>query len=185
MGKRSQQGMGLFEVVIVTTMLAVIILIGMGYYLKSLENGRKASITMLAKNFSEAVNVVHGKWEAKGLNKHKETSKNRKLAVDLGHGVVYVNEFGWPANTRTRSDSGSRNQTPEECAQVFLALFVNSYELTVENRQGARGKRGNGDYHVSLPQASICRYEMTDDLESAHYFDYFVKSGEVVLELTP
>ncbi len=179
----SQQGISLFEVVIVTTMLAIIVVIGMGYYFKSLENGRKASITMLAKNFSETVNVVHGKWEAKGLNKHQDTSKNSKLAVDLGHSVVFVNEFGWPANTLASSNSGTANQTPEECVEVFLALFVNNYQLTVENRQGPRGVRGNGDYHVSLPKAGVCRYEVTDDLENAHYFDYFVKNGNVVLEL--
>lgn len=183
---RLQQGFTFLELVAVVIIISILASSGLVYYEKALKDARRVGVEMLAHRFTAAVALVHAQWIVQGGYRAGESSQ-----VDVDNVTVYVNEFGWPANTDGQAP-GSSNQNAEECHQVWQAVLQNPALATVEGRSNPEldqakdpQARGRQRYHIAQLDGRICRYELLAEPIGSHYFDYNLQTGQVFTTVPP
>jgi len=103
------------------------------------------------------------------------------LSVDLDGQQIFVNEYGWPANTSPELDSSVGTQTAAECYELWFGLMSHPIAATVEGIESLH--RGSTRYHVSR-SGNSCRYELTSTLDDVYLFDYDLETGKVVTKIS-
>lgn len=184
-----QGGFSFLELIAVVVIISVLAASGLVYYQKALKDARRTGVEILAHRFTTAVALVHGSWIVQGG--YDRARAGERSHVDVDNVTVYVNEFGWPANTDGQA-AGSKDQSAEECHQVWQAVLQNPALATVEGRSDpdldkaddlqARGRRR---YHISQLGGRICRYELLTEALGSHYFDYNLQTGQVSITVPP
>ncbi|MFL0808805.1 MAG: hypothetical protein K6L76_00170 [Agarilytica sp.] len=156
----------IFEFLIVLTLIAVLVFIGINYYTKPIGKSQRSVIEFHAGIFSRMIANV----QAVGRSSHK----NR---IMIGDTVFFLNENGWPANTNGKMSPKLRNQSETECQQLWNAVFTNA----PTSRIGANSYKKNVDYVISLNKNVICRYQLARKQEGSYFFDYDVSNGAVTV----
>lgn len=164
---------GLFEIIVVVTLVGVLAAAGVKYYGQLIDESRRVSLVSQARAFTAVVAQVHWSWVVKGVNVEQE-SKYRDGSVVIDTMRLYVNRFGWP----THSDSGlsKTSLSAVGCKQVWELIMQNPGSVYVKP---AAGLRPDGLIYVSVIGGSACRYEMLSPSKILHYFDYNVINGRV------
>jgi len=154
----------MFEFLMTLIVVGVLIYTSLSFYQEPIEGSQQSVIEFHAGIFSRAIANIH----ALGL----ATNKN---LLEVGGSVFQTNENGWPANADASVSPFTRDQTAEECRQLWHAVFFNapSSEVTENNY------KNNNGYIVSLNQNVICRYELQRKQEGSHFFDYDVTNGTI------
>lgn len=107
-----QKGFSLFELIVVVIIIALLLYVGISKYDKPIEKAVKSAVGFQAATFSRMVTNINGTSEVM-----------HRSSMDLKGVTVYLNEYGWPANTDPNMSPLARNQTPEECQQLWNAFF--------------------------------------------------------------
>jgi MSHA pilin protein MshB len=187
--KFGQQGFTFIELIIVIILLGLLAAAALPRYLDVTDDAEIASLEGVAGGFSTAVAIAHAQWYAEGGKRGTQTSPRQKSEINLDGKIIYLNENGWPANTRAEDDSSEDNQTAQECLDIWVALLQSAPPATID-----RQSRANARYFInSLAQAGgddnlgtrgdLCRYELILNNDAAanatHYFDYDLTNGQV------
>ncbi len=147
-----------------------------------------ASLEGVGGGFATAVAIAHAQWAAEGNNNGGPTTPADKIAINLDGKLIYINEFGWPANTNPNTDAAADAQVAVECQEVFDAVLQNSPSSTINTNE-----RANFRYFVEVISGAggddigntgdVCRFESILDnnpnATATHYFDYDLVDGQV------
>lgn len=179
-------GFTFIELVAVVVLLGLLAAAAIPRLLNVTDDAQRAAIEGVAGGFSSAVAIAKAQWAAEGYTKGGATSPANKIAINLDGTIVYMNEFGLPANTDPGLDAGSDNQSATECQQVWDAILQNSPASTTVASQRSRvrffisaisGAGGDDIGNVG----DVCRYELiTQSATPTHFFDYDLVDGRVV-----
>lgn len=156
----------IFEFLIVLTLIAVLVFVGVNYYTKPIGKSQRSVIEFHAGIFSRMIANVH----AVGQSTHRRR-------VSVGETVFFLNENGWPANTNAKMSASLKNQTETECQQLWNSVFTNA----PSSRISANSYKKNVDYVISLNKNVICRYQLARKQEGTYFFDYDVSNGAVTV----
>jgi prepilin-type N-terminal cleavage/methylation domain-containing protein len=190
MKSNKQNGFTLVELVLVVTVIGVLSAAGAVYYGKTMDDARRVGVEVLANRFTAAIALIRGQWIVESTMQ-LEGKVPKTFRVDVDNIPIFLNEFGWPANTDGNSAS-SKDQTAEECYQLWQAVMQNPAVATVEGRAPANSTgsnnpevKGKQRYHVSQVNGSTCRFELTTKPERTHYFEYSLTNGRVLVTVPP
>lgn len=183
--RRSQFGFTLIELIAVIVLLGVLAATAIPRFLNVTDDAQRASLEGSAGGFSTAVAIAKAQWQAEGYTKGGPTTPANKIAINLDGTIIYMNEYGLPANTDPGLDAGSDNQSATECQQVLDAILQNSPPSTT-----VVSERGRSRYFVSAISGAggddignvgdVCRYELiTQSSTPTHFFDYDLVDGRV------
>ena len=164
-----QRGFSLFELTVVLIVIAFLIYMGYRSYFGTIADSQVKAIGYQADAFSRTVNNIRGMAIA---------SNSTKVVMDkaaMDGSAIYVNEYGWPANSDPGRSPRSSTQTAEECQQLWYGLFENAPKAVIRGKVKDR----MADYEISVINGQICRYELTRKQEGSYFFDYSVRTGTV------
>lgn len=182
----NNKGFTLVELVLVVTVIGVLSAAGAVYYGKTMDEARRTGVEVMSNRFTAAVALIRGQWIVESTMQ-LEGKVQKTFRVDVDNTAIFLNEFGWPANTDGIA-TGSKDQTAEECYQLWHALMQNPTPATVEGRSSGnatassdREAKGKQRYHISQVNGSKCRYELTTRPEGTHFFEYNLRNGQVLV----
>lgn len=159
-----QAGFSFLELTFVIIIVSLLLYLGVPVYLKEIKKSQLESIRFQANSFSRTINNLHATAQIGQAN-----------YIELGNIKIFINERGWPANTDERMSAKSWNQSPEECQQLWQAL----YEMAPESVLTESNKKATSLYLISSINGRICRYELLRKQEGIYFFDYHLDTGEV------
>ncbi len=159
-----EKGFSLLELIFVIIIIAFLLFIGSEVYLSEIENSKRETLLFQANTFSRTIN-----------NLRATALIHQSKSVDLDNKKIYLNEKGWPANTKVNLSAKSWDQTSEECQQLWFAL----YERPPESILNINEKKSSSLYFISSINGRICRYELLRKEEGAYFFDYHLDTGEI------
>jgi type II secretory pathway pseudopilin PulG len=169
--KTMRRGFRMFEFLLVTAIIGVIVLFGISRYLELGRETQRLGFELLAHNFTASVAGARAQW----LIQSMQGGTRQYLDVD---GIrLYMNEQGWPARVGDQIDSVNQDLTAKDCLKLWQALLRNAVRASVEGEE-ARGEAG---YHISLSGTANCRYELVTEFPDGHYFDYSPTDGKVTI----
>lgn len=185
----NSKGFTLVELVLVITIIGVLSAAGAVYYGKTVEEARRTGVEVLANRFTAAIALIRGQWIVESTMQ-LEGKVPKTYRVDVDNIPIFLNELGWPANTDGKS-AHSKDQTAEECFQLWQAVMQNPGLVTVEGRSTNTSTandpeaKGNQRYHISQVSGSVCRFELVTQPERTHYFEYDLTNGRVLVTVPP
>ncbi len=184
------KGFTLIELIMVVTVIGVLSAAGAVYYGKTMDEARRTGVEVMANRFTASIALVRGQWIVESTMQ-LEGRVPKTFRVDVDDTAIFLNEFGWPANTDGHS-AHSKDQTSEECYQLWFALMQNPGSVTVEGRALDASQdpnnpeaKGNQRYHISAHNGSVCRFELFTRPEGTHYFEYNLRNGQVLVTVPP
>ena len=166
--RKFQKGFSLLEVSVVLIVISLLLYLGVQAYDKPIKKSEVESLRYQAGTFSRTINTL----QAQGV-----LAKSQKLK--LKDSYIYLNENGWPANTNPKMSPKSSNQTPEECQQIWNAL----YELSPPSEINISKVTPETSYFISSINGRICRYELIRKQDGHYFFDYYLGTGKVIVSL--
>lgn len=172
-----QKGFSLLELTIVTCIIAILAALFLHRANEVVDAAHRAALKSLARSFASAMANLRGKWIVEG-GRPGNKQRGREFVL-LDNQRIYVNEFGWPANTNA-DDALNSSQTPEECRQLWNVISQNPVSATTDEQQ-----RGTTPFHISTREHHICRFELAYPASGTHYFDYDLKTGRVETHIPP
>ena len=185
---KSAQGFTFIEFVIVVILLGLLAATALPRYLDVTDQAEIASLEGVSGGFSTAVAIAKAQWAAEGNSRGGPTTPADKTAINLDGKIIYMNEYGWAANTNPNTDAAADNQTVAECQEVWESVLQSAPTSTTssDNRSGSRffisvlsGAASDGAGNTG----DICRYELILNSEAnataTHYFDYDLVNGQV------
>lgn len=178
---RSQLAFSLFELILVIVIVGLLAAAAVKYYMDLREEALRTAVQTQARNFAGAIQMARADWLTKQPPEFVPTRPGQKISLDLDGTLIYVNEWGWPANTSAELDSSSDSQTAAECHELWVGLMQNPQPATVEGLSGSAGEKGQHRYHISA-NAAKCRFEAIDGPWPAYYYEYDLKTGKVTID---
>jgi MSHA pilin protein MshB len=183
------KGFTFIELVIVIILLGLLAAAAIPRLLDVTDEAEIASLEGVAGGFSTAVAIAHAQWAALGNSAGGPTTPADKVAINMDGQIIFMNEFGWPANTIASTDASADSQSAQECQQVLDGVLQNSPTTTTD-----RNNRANIRYFVSVinqagnngagDSGDVCRFEQILDSSASatatHYFDYDLVDGQVI-----
>lgn len=187
-GQGSLQGFTLLEFIMVVVVIGVLAASSLIYYEKTLAAARRVGVEVFANRFTAAVALIRAQWLIESsLQIQQKPSSTWRVNVD--NTAIFLNEYGWPANTDGRS-AKSNDQTVDECYQVWKGVLQNPPQATLEGRGNLSdsndiNNEGKQRYHIILKNNSLCRYELVTQPRGTHAFEYDLRNGNVLTMVPP
>lgn len=163
---------GLFEMVIVLLVIAIVAGAGFRHFSRIIDAAWAASMQTQAQVFASAVGLIHWAWVIKGGN-YLPASNNESAAIMLEDTSIYVNKFGWPTHTNRVLSRGLL--TAQGCMEVWNAIMRTPGDIQIAERELKPSKK----LQVYLSTSTSCRYIRYGQARVMRYFDYDVISGQV------
>lgn len=164
---------GLFEMILVTTIIGILAAAGVTYYGQIVDGAREAAVEAQARAFTAVVSMIHWSWSVKGSNFVPATERVDALVL-IDTQPVYLNGFGWPTHAEARLSRAGLSSLG--CLQVWDAIMQNPGNIRVRSTETLPA---DGLFYVSAQQGRICHYETLTPSRKLHYFNYNVVSGRV------
>jgi len=163
LGKKNSR---MFEFLIVLIVIAFSIYSGINYYSEPGDEAPEHVAEVHAGIFLRMISNIHA------LGK---VDQNNFVVINGTY--FYLNEKGWPANADGGKSPSLRNQTAEECQQLWKSIFTNPPSSEIAGRTYKK----KNDYRISLNKKVICRYQLVGKQESSYSLDYDVSNGVVTV----
>jgi len=186
----NNKGFTLVELILVVTIIGVLSAAGAVYYGKTVEDARRTGVEVMANRFTAAIALIRGQWIVESTMQ-LEGKVPHTFRVDVDNIPIFLNEYGWPANTDGKSNR-STAQSAEQCYQLWQAVMQNPGVATVEGRVPDKSQapnnpeaKGKQRYHISQVNNSMCRFELYTKPEGTHYFEYNLRNGQVLVTVPP
>lgn len=158
--RKRQRGLSSYEFLWVSIVMAILLVVGMGYYQRLAADSERFALQLQARNFMQAAQVVRAFWQLRA--KPADT-----LALN---GFVYrVNSSGWPLDAKPAA--APKPQAQQRCKRLLLSLIIAPNSATVKLI----------DTRTLTPQTLAnggCRYHGTGAGKGL-YFDYKPQEGSV------
>lgn len=172
-----QRGFSLIELIAVVIIIAILAVLFLRHADNVVEEAEQTALESIARSFASTMSSLRGQWI---VENSQQSAAILPAMVMLDNQPVYLNEYRWPASTSAESSANSDSQTAQECRQLWQALIQNPTPATIDPR-----RRGEARLHISAPDGSRCRYELTSANPASHYFEYNLKTGRVDLHTPP
>lgn len=163
---------GLFELIVVVTLIGVLWAAGARYYGLVMDDARRTGFEAQARAFTSVVAMIHWSWAAGGTNMQPAT-QSRDAMVLIDQQPLYVNRYGWP--THASENLSLQPVRAEGCRQVWDTIMQNPGNTRVK----AEHTSPDGIINVSVVDARLCRYEILSPGGIHSWFDYDVISGRI------
>ncbi len=182
------KGFTFIELVIVVILLGLLAATALPRYLNVTDQAEVASLEGMAGGFSTAIAIAKAQWAAEGNSRGGPTTPSDKVAVNYDGKIIYMNEFGWAANTNPNIDAAADNQTATECQEVWNSVLQSAPTSTInsDNRDDVRffiSVISGAANDVAGNTGDVCRYELIVNQDAnataTHYFDYDLVNGQV------
>lgn len=178
--KHHRPSFSIYEWLIVIMVVGVILIFAMGYYAQLANESRRLKFQALAHNFSTAVTLSHAHWLIQKVNGAAQP------AMVIDNVEITFNQAGWPVNAGSQSSPDS-----EVCQRLWHGLLQGS-SAAIESWQGllqasaiifSKNKTPvqESQFRISLLSKGWCRYELVNQDKKHYFFDYFLKTGRVVI----
>jgi len=159
-------GFSLFEFVIVLALVAVLFSAVAARYESKISQAQSAMISFQAKAFVRSIENIRAMSTIANSNE-----------VHIGDGVVvYLNNYGWPFLSNVIPSNDKKEKSVSGCNSLWQSLFTNSLL-----DGGVDHSSVEKNIEISLINNHICRYKLVRKKEGSHFFDYDVKTGNVVV----
>jgi hypothetical protein len=162
-----------FEFYFVISVISIITLIALQRYLVLVEETRRFSFEINARNFSAAVYNFHAQW----ILAHQHNNDLSSLHID---GVdIEFSQVGWPVAVISEKNI-VREVSITACLSLWQHFLQNSPSVSfTENTYGTQ------DYHLRVHNKNTCRYEFLKSPLAPLFFDYTPASGDFVISTQP
>lgn len=161
-----QQGFTLFEMIVVSIVIGIIVALGVGYYTQAVKDSQKASVELLANRFTAVTALLHAQWITEG----------KPSQIALEDEKIRFNRQGWPVGVVLKS-----HKDPEDdkgsCFYLWHALFQNPARLANEQPQEGFS------YYTTGQAKPSCQYHLITNSSENFYFEYFPSNGKVISRL--
>ncbi len=172
---RQQAGFTLFELVVVSILIGIIVATGARYYTQAVDDSQRASVELLSHRFTTVMAMLHAQWIIEGGPE----------SVNLDGADIWFNSQGWPVDASEVSlpisvdKSATPGETKSGCYRLWYAVQQNPAKLST---QGAvTGFR----YRLTGNIVTGCRYSLITPGSENYYFEYFSSNGRVFNSATP
>lgn len=172
MSDRQPGKQGLFELVIVLLLIALIAGQLVRYVLKAIDDSWAVSMVAQAQVFTSVVSMVSWSWKLQGANYFPATEIDSS-GIFVDGSRLYVNRYGWP--THTNAGLSQRPLAAAGCLQVWNALLQNPGNASVAGEE----LEPNNAIQVQVVDSHFCRYNLRTRSNTLHYFDYDVTNGQI------
>lgn len=163
---------GLFELIVVVTMIGVLWAAGARYYGVVMDDARRTGFASQARAFTSVVALVHWSWAVGGTNVVPATlSQDAMVLIDQQ--PLFVNRYGWP--THAQAALSRQPLQAEGCRQVWDTIMQNPGSTRLKEGEVSR----DGIINVSVVESRRCRYEVSSPGGIHVWFDYDVISGRI------
>lgn len=156
-----------FEFYFVMSVIGIIALVAMQRYLQLAGETKRLGFEVVAKHFNASVYNYHARWIMA-----QSQASTHQLQVD-GFNILFSTE-GWPLAIMTGEPLKYEVST-NSCLGLWHNLLQNPPSISSEGED-----YGTHAYHLSLPQAGTCRFEMVSEPRGTFYFEYAPVSGHVI-----
>lgn len=166
--------LGLFELIVVVTLIGVLAAAGVKYYGQVMDEARRAAFESQARAFTALVAMLHWSWSVRGEQFVPAASQGVD-AVRLDGRLIYMNANGWPVHAGQAQQGAAISAAG--CSQLWDALMMNpgvvwgQGEMVPDNR-----------WRVRLVNNSKCRFETLTAGQAYHYFDYDALNGRIEVQ---
>lgn len=164
--------LGLFELIVVVTLIGILAAAGVKYYGQVMEQARRASFEAQARAFTALVAMLHWSWAVRGEQFVAGAGK-RDAAVRLDGQEIFMNAQGWPAHTSERLHGNPVSAVG--CRQLWEALMMNPSVVWVERGALEQDNR----WQVRVVNGRKCRFETLTSGGAYHFFDYDLLNGRI------
>jgi len=173
---QQQQGFSLLELILVITLIGLLSAWSIRYYSDVAENSQRVGMEALAHHFTTAVMGVHGQWLL-----HTE-ARGPASQIENDGVLLAIGTNGWPVGVvsggmREPVSGYEGTQDQEQCAALWMNLLQNPAPYVLAGDDNSKGFR----YRISALNTGACRFELVSSSLQGVYFDYFARSGQVIL----
>ena len=166
-----QTGFSLLEFMMVAVIIGILIVTAYRYLNDHIIEAEKAALRSISRDFASSMAMLRNKWIIEG---RKTTHKGHRT-VKLDQYTLYLNKNGWPISGSPLKSETLQNV--EHCTQLWGAIMQYGVTASMEGQQN----QSDAAYHISLPSAGTCRYQLARLPDTEFYFDYQTVNGEVKL----
>jgi MSHA pilin protein MshB len=174
----NQRGWSRFEWLITVSAIGIVLLFAVTRYLDMAREGRRMGFELLAHHFTAAVAMTRAHWL---INR----AASNEFFIEINGQGIYMSEEGWPASASPvligREAETQLEKSPAACQELWQTLLQNPEPATLEG-QSSWGQRR---YHISRINEHVCRYELVTKERGSHFFDYDVRTGQVMVTTPP
>jgi hypothetical protein len=169
-----------FEFYFVISVIGIITLVALQRYLVLVEDTKRFSFEINAKNFSTVVYNYHARW----LMSQRKNSEYAPINID---GVdILFSSTGWPIALLEKNpvaDVDKKNIDNAVSISSCLSLWRHFLQNPPPISFSGSDAYGTHPYHLTVPESGTCRYQFVDHKE--FFIVYKPASGEFVFYKRP
>jgi prepilin-type N-terminal cleavage/methylation domain-containing protein len=174
---QQQAGFTLFELVVVSILIGIIVATGARYYAQAVDDSQRAGVELLSHRYTTVMALLHAQWIIEG----------NPPSVKLDGADIYFNPQGWPVDAKGMFSSSGVSEGSNDGKEGVVSGCYRLWNLALQNpaKLSTAGAIKGYRYHLTGNSMAGCRFNLITSGSENYYFEYFSSNGKVVYSTIP